>query len=109
MSFEWIGVRNQGTERTVGLVVLLHVEKRVVVDVARKVDVGSIEAMSAVWHDEEDAMLTRHASTTGTAGEARVGRRTGSQKSILLVLASSETIRTHAGVVSAHVPIRYTP
>ena len=94
--------------RTVSLVVLFHVQERVVVKVAVEVDVRSSRRRWSVKLErdrDQDAERTRHASTTCTLAGADGGRKTGYSAISIYAHIATRIYETHARVEPTHIPV----
>ena len=94
--------------RTVSLVVLFHVQERVVVKVAVEVDVRSSRRRWSVKlkrDRDQDAERTRHASTTCTLAGADGGRKTRYEAISIYAHTATQNRETHARIEPTHIPV----
>ena len=93
-----------GDGETICLVVVFHVEERVVVDVAVKVHVWS--ALPSVCSTSvRRKSRTRHASTTCTLARADGGKKTEHRAISIYAHIATWICETHARVEPTHIPV----
>ena len=94
--------------RTVSLVMLFHVQERVVVKVAVEVDVRSSRrrwSIKSKKDRDKDVERTRHASTTCTLAGADGGRKTGYRAISIYAHIATRICESHPRVEPTHIPV----